>query len=325
MQTAWTRFLLIFLPCALVGLLGAVELASFLFRESPLSRHPLDRLVLSLRHDVANADIVLMGDSVTQDVAGSYRLGAEGGVANLTTNKASGIVGVYFLLQRYLANNQPPKALVLAATPEFLGYIPEGATGDVYLSSVFTQAGEQEFLSKLGLVDSRAGWMPAILSIDTDLSERVVGTLFARPTPLTGQGADIDSDLPVETHLGNAVSADQVFGRAEKRPGFNAQALDVVSRICALAAVNEIDLHVVWAPMPASVYSSWRDEGVFARLEEDLKSKTEGQCSTLQVANFNVQNIYPDIAFRDPDHLRRPGWTNFYADELDRYMINLPN
>lgn len=317
MPSAWLRFLIFLFPVAMAGFLLVVELAAFLLQNTAPLRHPLDRLVLSMTHDTPDADFVLMGDSVTQDVAGSYRID---GVANLTTNKASGIVGAYFLLQRYLAENEVPKAVLLASTPEFIGFIPEGATADVYLATVFEREAEQALLAELGIASSGEFWMPAILSIDADVIDPLIGWAFARPKPLTGLGGPIVPGLAVEEAGGNAVSMESVAARADAVPSMSAAAMAILARICDLASTHDVVLHIAWAPMPATVAETWRRGGVLEALEGDVQGAGDGACQAVRFGDLNESAEYPDHAFRDPDHLRRPGWTNRYAGELARYF-----
>ena len=114
----------------------------------PLRRQDVDLLLVAIERLKYEATIVLAGDSVTQDVAKTHRLGAPDMVANLTTNKASGVVGLRLLLDRYLARHEPPAHLVIAATPEFLGYEPEGRAAKIYVSSVFRRPEEQALLAR---------------------------------------------------------------------------------------------------------------------------------------------------------------------------------
>ena len=96
------------------------------------------------------AEIVLFGDSVTQDVANQYELAEEGRLADLTTNKASAAMGIYLLLRRHLEHNGPPRHIVFAGTPEMLSYAA-GEYVELYLANVFTKSDEQEILALAGL------------------------------------------------------------------------------------------------------------------------------------------------------------------------------
>ena len=144
----WNRFLLLWLPAALLVLGLGAELLARALEPVPLRRQDVDLLLVAIERLKYEATIVLAGDSVTQDVAKTHRLGAPDMVANLTTNKASGVVGLRLLLDRYLARHEPPAHLVIAATPEFLGYEPEGRAAKIYVSSVFRRPEEQALLAR---------------------------------------------------------------------------------------------------------------------------------------------------------------------------------
>ena len=147
MNTQWRKFISVTFPVTLICIALLVEVFSYLLKDVPLRRHDLDRLVVALQEGGAiNSPTVLLGDSITQDVLKGYRVAPIGEVANLTTNKASGVVGSLFLLERYLEKNIPPKKIIVASTPEFFGYDPEGKAAEIYLTSVFNKAKERGWL-----------------------------------------------------------------------------------------------------------------------------------------------------------------------------------
>ena len=107
-----------------------------------LSRHPLDELVYKLKHSQERGAIILLGDSVTYDVAKRYQIGKKNQIVNFTTNKASGLIGSYFLLQRYFSKSgKKVNDVIFISTPEFLNFIPKNetggdqSTGSLYISS----------------------------------------------------------------------------------------------------------------------------------------------------------------------------------------------
>ena len=103
MDTEWRKFISVSLPIVLIFIALLAEVFAYLLKDAPLRRHDLDRLVVALKEGKSiNAPTILLGDSITQDVLKSYRIASTGEVANLTTNKASGVVGSMFLLKRYL-------------------------------------------------------------------------------------------------------------------------------------------------------------------------------------------------------------------------------
>jgi hypothetical protein len=74
----WLKFIFLQLPLALICITLTAEFLAWALRDYPPIRHPLDRLLAAQNHIPLNADILLFGDSVTQDVAGRYALLPEG-------------------------------------------------------------------------------------------------------------------------------------------------------------------------------------------------------------------------------------------------------
>ena len=168
MNTQWRKFISVTFPVTLIFIALLVEVFSYLLKDVPLRRHDLDRLVVTLKEgEPINAPTILLGDSITQDVLKSYRIAPKGEVANLTTNKASGVVGSMFLLERYLKKNTSPKMILFASTPEFFGYDPEGKAAEVYLTSVFNKIEEQKWLLRYtSNVFDNQKIEPAIMNIE---------------------------------------------------------------------------------------------------------------------------------------------------------------
>ncbi|MEC8172333.1 MAG: hypothetical protein VX090_03050, partial [Pseudomonadota bacterium] len=189
---SWRHFFLFKLPLSVLLLLGLAEVVALALSTTPQLRHPLDRLVASLPFETRDAEIVLFGDSVTQDVANQYELAEEGRLADLTTNKASAAMGIYLLLRRHLEHNGPPRHIVFAGTPEMLAYTPRESTSELYLASVFTKSDEQEILALAGLLPTTEFWKPALFKIETSIFNRIIAKL-------TGPRRLKRTALPAET------------------------------------------------------------------------------------------------------------------------------
>ena len=91
MKDGWRKFFLFKLPVTLAVILILIEALAFALKDVRPNRHDLDRLaiVADQPSEAIHAEIVVFGDSVTQDVLKNFKIGVEGQVANLTTNKAS--------------------------------------------------------------------------------------------------------------------------------------------------------------------------------------------------------------------------------------------
>lgn len=310
---SWRRFLTRSLPLSLLGLALLAEGAAIALNGVPPRRHDLDKLVAALDHARADAPVVVMGDSVTQDVLKTYRIG---GSANLTTNQASGVIGSDLLLRRYLERNAAPKAAVIAATPEFFGYQPEGSAARLYVTSVFTRPSEREALAAAGIALDEA-WLPAALAIEKRLADPVTGMLVRAPASIP-MGDTTAIAGPLEPGPVPDGVAPQIARRAKLSPILSASARMALTDICALAVSKGFTVHLVRAPVPASVRQA-RSAG----WEPDLAAGIKAVCPTAILADFNQSIDFPDHAFRDADHLRRPGWTAAYAARLDALIGEL--
>lgn len=317
MPELWTSFLTHRLPVALLILAVMVEAAAFALRDAPRARHPLDQLVLGLNQGAFEADFVLLGDSVTQDVADTYRLAPAGALVNLTTNQASGIAGSYLLLRRYLMNNVAPRHVAVIATPEFMGFVPEADTAEIYLTSVFRRPGEAEILATFDVYDEGGVWSPAVLDIDTTVLEPLIGLVTAGPSPVSGGVLDPGSVDGLEVPGGNAVGAAAIRSRIARPPALSDGAAKALSALCELARDSGVSLHIGWAPMPETIWRTWRQAEILSAWQARL---ADGACAGAWFHDFNAASAYADHGFRDPDHLRRPGWTARFGRDLSAWI-----
>lgn len=323
MTASWRRFLFLKLPVSVIALALLAEGAALLLRDAPLRRHPLDRLVATVTALQADHRVAVLGDSITQDVFDAYKLDLDGRVANLTANRASGIPGVLLLLRRYTATNRAPAHVVIASTPEFFGFLPRQATAETYLSTVFRRPEERSWLRDR-LSDLRPPtWRPAILRVDDQLFLPLVGALMPVPSRLPGGSAELADGRPLERPGGNAISKEIALARADRSLELRPEALRLLAELCQLAASIDARLHILWAPMPASTHDKWADSGALARYRSALEGAVKGDCQPVAFTDFNSPEPYPDYAFRDPDHLRRPGWASRYAIRLRSYLQRL--
>jgi hypothetical protein len=56
-----------------------------------------------------------------------------------------------------------------------------------------------------------------------------------------------------------------------------------------------------------------------------LKKRQLIHLNRLIKIDINENRIFPDIAMRDPDHLRRPGWVEEYGRILKQVIKKLSN
>lgn len=318
----WRIFLAVRLPLACLALAVVLEAGAWALRDTPPRRHDLDRLVLAIESVSLSADTVLLGDSVTQDVARTYRLLPSGRLANLTTNQASGLLGAYLLLARYMERNPAPRHVVVAATPEFFAYDPEGRAAETYLTSVFRRPAERAAIAEgLGSL-ADPGWRPAAF----DLERRIVEPSVALAMPSAGgylEGiSDPASASELETTPTSDVAMAAIVARRARVPTLSPSARWTLGRLCALVAPHGTVVHVVRAPVPQSVLALRRADGAYAALDGTVV-EAMAACPASRIADINEVALFSDHAMRDGDHLRRPGWSARYASLLSSYLAAL--
>ncbi|MEQ8664163.1 MAG: hypothetical protein RIC16_00410 [Rhodospirillales bacterium] len=322
MPAEWKRFLLIRLPIWVLGIVAAVELLAALLAGAPLDRHPLDRLVNGLPDLAGNAEIALTGDSVTRELAKYYDVDTDGRVLNLTTNKASAVVGVLLLWRRLSETaGTPPRHLVMAVTPEFLTYVPDPATYQTYVWSVFSRDDERATLRKLGYPDFPASRFPAVRSLQSTIYDPLMGRLFATGEPPTFGPTVPQTGIPTEGPGGEEVSASLLRARFDFDGSLSDVAARSLSALCSQLDGDGATLTIGWAPTPESVRRTWEEHGVLERLRERI-TRLEG-CANTAFLDINGLAAFPDHAFRDLHHLRWPGWINAYGLVLKDLLAGL--
>ena len=323
MSRPWVLFIFVRLLTSLAVAALVIEGLGWALRDIPPSRHPLDQLVFALDNVTPNAPILLAGDSVTQDLANTYDVSRNENMANLTTNAASGMVGLLFILQRYMSKNSTPKHVVLAATPYFIGFVPEVDTYDTYIRSVFTRDAERAWLREHGLEDGGEQWKPAILTLENSIVDPVVGWLQTIPSKLPGRGETLRKDIAPELPGGNAVAQEELRKYADTESRIGPVAEKAIRDICRLLAKQDVAFHISWAPIPETIYTKWLQTEYLQRMKAAILQAGGADCAAIRFGDFNHAKSYPDHAFRDPNHLRRPGWVAAYGHSMAAYLETL--
>jgi hypothetical protein len=256
-----------------------------------------------------------MGDSVTKTVVDWHDIGPS--VANLTDNRSSGVIGMKFVLTRYLARNDPPRLIYVAATPESLTYVPEDSF-DYYVGSVFKSPDERSWLRKH--VPEFGQENPTLAIFDA--KQRVAQPLFGAaralslPQPATDGLHEVDAVVELEGEQGRFVASSELLGRLDHALELGPTAARAMADLCEDARDSGARLVLAWAPTPESVYEGWRRESRLPTLQSSIATLHDGACAGVEFYDFNLNRNYPDHAFKDPEHLRRPGWAALYGREL---------
>lgn len=321
----WKRFLTRQLPGAVLALALLAEALAFMLDGVALRRHDLDLLALNVQRTAPKPSpkTVLIGDSVTQDIIKTYAIGRPGTVANLTTNMASGLVGAYLLLKRYTAAGARPQHLVIASTPEFFTFHPQGETARTYVTSVFRDSAEIAYLDTV-MTGPPPPYEPAILQMDNRLGLKALALLAPKPDgllmgsrePDPGQSAT-PRDVPPPLQ-----DAFEIRGRAPLSiPATNVR---ILGDICALARTYNMTVHIQNAPVAYSTYRLWQKNATLKTFEGQRADVLQTVCADVSVTVGGDTPQVPDGAMRDSDHLVRHDWTNVYAVKLNALVNGLP-
>jgi len=298
---------------------GLFEIVALSLKNVPLQRHPMDYLITRIETHTIDADVVVMGDSVTKTVVDWHDIGPS--VANLTDNRSSGVIGMKFVLTRYLARNAPPRLIYVAVTPESITYVPVDSF-DFFVGSVFKSPDERSWLRKHVPEYDQRNRTTAIF----DAKQRVAQPLFwaARAVspsrPATDGLHKTDVIVELEGEEGRFVVPSALLGRLDHALVLGPAAAQAMADLCQEARGSGARLVLAWAPTPESVYEGWRRQSQLLAFQTSITTLHDRACAGIEFYDFNVDLSYPDHAFKDPEHLRRPGWTALYGRELRRQI-----
>ena len=324
MKDGWKKFFLFKLPGTLAVILILIEALALALKEVRPNRHDLDRLAIVADHsnETINSNIIVFGDSVTQDVLKTFKIGVEGQVANLTTNKASGIIGSYLLLNRYLQNHPAPKTVVFAATPEFFAFSPDGDVAELYLSSVFHHENEQDYINRY-LGEKQSSSAMSLMHIEKRIGTKIISVLTPTPAKFPmGQRIPDTTALASDTELPAHILED-ILKRAEHPIDIPLKNSDVFSEICTLAKKHKFDIHIAFAPIPISIFEAWQKNGIFTSFVRQLRHVLNQGCGDVTVALDATLAVVPDHMMRDADHLIRHAGTSFFATKLNEFLAKI--
>jgi len=321
MKNTWAKFIFIKTPIAMMLVSGLFELSAHFLKGTPLRRHDLDNLASAINQIKLDAPIVVLGDSVTQDTLKRHDP-LPGKLANLTTNKATGLVGGLFLLKRYLDKNENPKHLVIASTPEFLTYTPEGKSSELFLTSVFNKPEEINWMREKNPSIPIPRRRLAVLDFENTVFYPLLNLIINKPASFS-VGSKIDPSIPLENvKITKNIQVD-IIKRSQSKPTMTPEVKNVLFELCSLSQEHKFSISYVVAPLPKTVKQIWKKRGVLSWIKSDITSSMPPECQSIDLFDINEYTVFPDAAMRDSDHLRRPGWTNFYAIKLSEVFNKL--
>jgi hypothetical protein len=317
--TEWQKFFLIRLPLAALAIGLAVEVPAYLLSGVTLHRHNVDDLASAVFHDKHPYKVVLIGDSVTHNVAHKFRIGDAGEVADLTTHAQAGLPSSLFLLKRYLESGNRPRFVFLAASRDIFILPLEKDTFRMYVQSVFTLPYEREFLQKNypDYVDYR--WKPAALSVQNKVAEPLF-SLVRHPADEIWAAPDVPSPDPKLEQFPDDTVDPLVFkSRVDMNFDVRPEARAVLAEICKLSQRYQFELHLVWAPMEPRLRNTLEANGSLQRVNEQLAQQFEKNHAQVTMEDSSAKRKYPYFD-RGLIHIKGTGWEQAYADQLSAYI-----
>lgn len=317
--------MLVKLPLATLVLMIVVQMLAWALEDTPYRRHDLDLLALNVEHIAftPSPQIVIVGDSVTQDILKTYQIGDNGQVANLTTNQASGLIGSYFLLNRYLQANHAPKVLLIASTPEFFTYLQDKATAEVYLTSVFNKSNELDIL-KNSINQSSKKFIPALYKLKPTIGLKLLAFFASAPSGLLmgNRKPNPEIDTPKLGTTSASLETD-IIHRGETALQIPQQNTLIIKRICDLAATRGFSIYVQNAPIAVGTREIWTKKNYLSEFDSMRKRIIGKHCKGV-LWNIGAETpVVPNGGMRDAYHLARHDWTNVYAVFLNQLVMSL--
>lgn len=284
------------LPWVLLGVL-VIETSLSHSLGSKMFNHEVDKLLWDLKTRTFNAPVVLLGNSVALNVFGVAEKDSR--FAVLASNAAIETPGQYYILQRYLKNNNRPAAVVFMAHSPFSGNL-EKPTMENYIQRCFTRWNE---IAELGVAKldpaftTRMMLYKALFSYKFRL--RIQEALCGQSNVPAYFGVDrkkVDAGPPDNHGLIHLASK----GLANLKDDTISETY--LKRLLADCDARNLPFYYIHAPMPASEAHSEPGTPLakrFAKLR-DMEAR-HPQAHFLEDYFFS----YPNNMFRDGTHFHR--------------------
>lgn len=331
------RFLLIQLPICIFFILLITEIFAYLFSDYRAIRHGLDRKVSFIENNNNKNynEILIFGDSVTKDIVDEYNIYRKNkGIANMTTNMASGFIGAFLLYKNYVKNNKPPKYLVVSSTPHFITFLPESKTKKLYLTSVFNSKNEINFINRYYEKEEFSFFQSLKYKIkDLNLTFlnieyyivypfiHAIGLVDKFDALSIGKKTIIDINLSTESSKKSQnVSINNKTKHAPLK--INSYNEKLIEDFFKKLKKDQVKIFICWAPIKESYFANLLENKQLNMLENILITKAKEVNLDISFHNFSYPKPFPNQAFRDLDHLKLGYWRDYYAFSLRDYMEN---
>ncbi|XPV69608.1 MAG: hypothetical protein ACNI25_03325 [Halarcobacter sp.] len=224
-------------------------------------RHNVDYLVKktipSLKNE--NKEVLILGDSVAN---GAFKnLILKDNVLDLTSNRAISIAGNYFLLKRYLKQNNIPKKVYLFVIPEFFQNDLNEPYTYLFFETVFTEKEEINEIKKLKPTLYNSNHV-----IDKYFERRIKGLFKEDKYKAVKRDSFIDID---ETKIYNDFINlnDNVLNRINsyKKSLNKLEKLSTVylSKLKTLCLKNNIEFNIVIEPVPIEIQKLFYNSKIY--------------------------------------------------------------
>lgn len=315
----WLKFFFVRLPLAALAIAVVTEVIAALLSGVTLHRHSVDDLANAVLRDGHPYRVVLLGDSVTHNVAHKYRIGDAGEVADLTTHAYAGLPSSLFLLKRYLESGHRPQHVVITASRDVYTIPIEKPTFTYYVTSVFKNPYERDFLQRHYGGYVNYSWRPAALSVTTKIGEPLF-SLVRRPGDQIWTATDVAVATPaLEEFQGPPYNEKQFQERLAEPTVIRPEARAILDQICALSRQYGFTLHIVWPPVQVRLHQTLQANGTLKSIDEQLAAVFKENGVSVSIQDSDDRHVYPYFD-RDLVHIKGLGWEQTYANDLSSYI-----
>ena len=334
------KFLLFKVPLSLIFIILLFELIAFFLSDYKAVRHGLDRKVSNLNSKIGsyNSNMLLFGDSVTKDIVDDFNISSDCcNVLNLTTNRASGLLGAYLLYKKYRKKNKAPKYIVISSTPKFLSFFPEAKTKKLYLTSVFNTKEENKIISSYyeSSSNKQSSYYPlswiknkyqlTIFNLEYKVIYPFINALgLINTKKALSTGTKNIPPINIINKMNNVLNnSDKKLNSVNNDLLINNQMNKLIEDFFTLLQNDNASIFIAWAPLRKDYYDSITTNYKLINLEKYLLTKSKETNVSLHLHDFSSKSIFPNNAFRDQDHLKEGYWKTYYAYLLNKYVKSI--
>lgn len=321
MRRPWFRFFFLLLPAMLVASALVCEGAAYALRGIQPYSTSLDAIVVAAERQKPDAKWLVFGDSTAQHVLMDYTLGPPSEVANLTTHAGAGMPSMEMLLKRYLATHTPPKAIMLAVTPEMYLNLPSTKNAKFWLFPVFRKPEEQAWLAQF-YPDAKAhGWRPAATDLKYAIIDPLTGLVAPNRDTLPMGPATPSPDIPTEPpEPPSPTTLASLQARLDLVLELQSMPRAILTDICHLAREKGFTVHLIDVPLPAALRQAWTARGDLPRLDAQVDALMTQQCGALYSHADLSATVVPPNFDEGATHIEGIGWEDRFALALKRYI-----